>query len=214
MNQQGETLNTQPPNQTEMNLKQEEDEESRPQVTLQELNFWRQYRNIRRKYVSRQIRNFIEYYIAAICCVSLFFMVSILFGGPKTSYPFIISINCWTVFYLTRFVRYIKMYPTILEPKKALHIRKCIVQIVAFFMSLSSMSIFARYGKPGVWFITIPLIISYITNFTWHITSANSCYYFLKCVKYTFSLFRIFFVFMIFAKLDHLFTANWAAVLW
>jgi hypothetical protein len=218
-----EHLNTSRPVNTDSHLHNEE-EEQKTQISIEDIQFWRQYRSIRKKYVSRQMRNFLEYFLTGLLSLLLLLTLKLtVHKDTEDAYniSFICGLNVWSLFYMSKFIRFIKMYPTILEAKKKLHMRKSIFQICLFLFCIVQISMYAAQSGGNVnknfvnvYFVSLPLLLSLLINFLCHIESANSCFYFLKCIKMAISLFRLIFVFMIFLKLDAKVNISWNSALW
>ena len=169
-----------------------------PESTLsrEEVEERLRYRNMRKKYIQRQVKNIAEYLsliISGFAVVIVCLLAHCTLARSLAYYTLE-----WTLFNITKIVRFIIYLRKPLTPTKKKHI---IVSIIKYLLSsIGTIQMFIlsyrSYGRAIV-SIMIPLAISCFLPLVVFIKSTNTCFTILKTIKTIVSFIRLFMVLLI-----------------
>ena len=171
------------------------EEVARPtiQLTRYQVEEWMQHRIQRKAYIQRQIANITEYFIAAcICFLSAFIYLR---STTQTDYRFTLGIISilWAAFYIMRSIRLsvsLKNHNSFIKKK---HIISTLFKDVVLFVVHMQISLYCFKGLfANIYSIVIPMSIVLLTPFLVYNTSTNSCFTFIRLMKFVMSVYRAF----------------------
>ena len=180
--------------QTQINLSTHDAHRQRALLSRAQVDYWIQYRSIRKKYILRQTQNIFEYVIA----ITSTFTISLIYlFAAKSNYSIkhIVAIFglIWSALYLSRAIRLIiTLRDGTLEYAKKKHIWTTMFKNLLLVASHLQISVFfLKHGLGNIIAIIIPLLLALFCPFLVFNKATNSCFSFIRTIKFVVGVFRI-----------------------
>ena len=178
----------------------------RTRITPEQVEYWQQYRKNRKQYILRQLKNYFEYLLALE--VSLVSATAACIIEYSNKQFLLVILSCissvWGCFYNIRAIRlFANLKDRLMESTKKRHIWSTGIKNLSLFINHGFIAVYSIFKVED---LMIPIIIimlcSLLSPFIIFNRSTNSCFSFVRALKFMIGFFRFTIVIIIVLKIS------------